>query len=315
MTGTAILCSGQGSQGAGMFDLLADAPEAAHVFKAAKAALGGHDPRELVRRASADELHANKAGQILCCTQAMAAWAVLGDIIPRPLVVAGYSVGELAAWGVAGMFDAEDVIGLAAKRASDMDDATTQPSGLAAIRGLSRHQLEPLCRARHCHVAIVNGPDQILVGGTRRSLEAFIEDAEAHSVQHAAMIPVAVASHTPLLHQASERFRDALASAHVAGEVPSGVRLLSGIDGEAVFDVSAGLDKLALQIRHTVDWAACMDSCRGAGVAKLLELGPGNALVRLIQGVMPDGEVHGLSEFHSLDGLRRWITADPETRT
>ena len=297
-----------------MFDLLANAPEAAHVFKAAKAALG-QDPRELVQRVSADELHADKAGQILCCTQAMAAWAVLGDIIPRPLVVAGYSVGELAAWGIAGMLDAEEVIGLTAKRASAMDAATTQPSGLAAIRGLSRHQLEPLCRAHHCHVAIVNAPDQILIGGTLRLLEAFIEDAEAHNAQHAAMIPVAVASHTPLLRQASKRFRDALAGVHVAGDVPSGVRLISGIDGEAVFDVSAGLDKLALQIKQTVDWAACMDACRGANVAKVLELGPGNALVRLIQGVMPDGEVHGLSEFHSLDGLKRWITADPETRT
>ena len=73
------------------------APEAAPVFEATKAALGGHDPRELVRRASADDLHANKAAQILCCTQAMAAWAVLSDVVPRPLVVAGYSVGELAA--------------------------------------------------------------------------------------------------------------------------------------------------------------------------------------------------------------------------
>jgi len=32
----AIVCSGQGSQAAGMFDLLADAPEAAAVFEAAK---------------------------------------------------------------------------------------------------------------------------------------------------------------------------------------------------------------------------------------------------------------------------------------
>ena len=93
------------------------------------------------------------------------------------------------------------------------------------------------------------------------------------------------------------------------------VRLLSGIDGEAVFDVNAGLDKLALQIRQTVDWATCTDSCRGAGVAKVLELGPGNALVRLMQGVMPDSEVHGLSEFHSLDGPKRWITANPDART
>ena len=309
MTGTAILCSGQGSQAVGMFDLLADAPKAAPVFEAARAALGGHDPREVVRQASVADLHANKAGQILCCTQAMAAWAVLGSDMPAPLVVAGYSVGELAAWGIAGVFDAAEIIGLAVKRASAMDDDTTQDCGLAAIRGLRRCQLEPLCCKHDCHVAIVNAPDQVLVGGARGSLEAFIKDADAHGAQHAAMLPVAVASHTPLLQRASERFRDALASAHAAGEVPSGVRLLSGIDGQAVFEVSAGLDKLALQIRQTIDWGACMETCRSAGVAKILELGPGNALVRLMQRVMPDSQVHGLSEFRSLDGLKRWMDA------
>jgi [acyl-carrier-protein] S-malonyltransferase len=59
----AILCSGQGYQGAGMFDLLADAPEADQVFEAAKSALDGRDPRRLVREASNDDLHAHKRWQ------------------------------------------------------------------------------------------------------------------------------------------------------------------------------------------------------------------------------------------------------------
>ena len=308
MTGTAVVCSGQGSQSAGMFDLLADAPEAAYVFEAAKAALDGHDPRELVRHASGKDLHANKAAQVLCCTQAMAAWAALGDVVPPPLVVAGYSVGELAAWGVAGALDAEDIIGLAVKRASAMDDATTQPSGLAAIRGLSRRQLEALCRVHDCHVAIVNAADQMLAGGTQASLDALIREIESHCAS-AQIIPVAVASHTPLLRRASAHFRAALGAVKLPGALPSGVRLLSGIDGDAVLNLHNGLDKLARQIQQTVDWAACMDSCRGAGVSKVIELGPGNALVRLMRGVMPDSSVHGLSEFRSLDGMKQWITA------
>ena len=311
MMGTAILCSGQGAQAAGMFDLLADAAEAAPVVAAATAAFDGRDPRDFVRHANEADLHANKAGQILCCTQAMAAWAILRDRVPMPLVVAGYSVGELAAWGVAGILDATDVLGLAVERASAMDAMTREPSGLVAIRGLSRERLEPLSRAHGCHVAIVNAPDQMLVGGTRRCLQAVLKDARALGANHATMLPVAVASHMPLLEQASNLFRSALAEAHAAAGVPSGIRLLSGIDGRTVFDPGVGLDKLALQVRQTVDWAACMDSCRSAGVSRVLELGPGNALVRLMRDVLPEGDVHGLSEFHSLDGLKRWITATP----
>jgi [acyl-carrier-protein] S-malonyltransferase len=199
MSGAAILCSGQGYQGADMFNLLADAPAATPVFEAAKFVLDGKDPRQLVREAGNDDLHTDKVGQILCCTQAMAAWAVLSAKAPRPLVVAGYSVGELAAWGVAGLLDHKGVLDLAVQRSAAMDKATTEPSGLVAIRGLRRNALDPICQARGAYIAIVNAEDQMLVGGTRRALDAVVHDAEAAGAERTTALPVAVPSHTPLL--------------------------------------------------------------------------------------------------------------------
>jgi [acyl-carrier-protein] S-malonyltransferase len=307
MSSMAVLCSGQGYQGAGMFDLLADAPEARPVFEAAKFVLEGKDPRRLVHDLGNDELHADKVGQILCCTQAMAAWAVLSAKVPRPLVVAGYSIGELAAWGVAGLLDYEEVLHLVIQRAAAMDKSTTQPSGLAAIHGLTRDKLDPICKAHGAYVAIINAEDQMLVGGTRKALEVVAQDAQAAGAEHTTMLPVAVPSHTPLLAEASEEFRQALFKAHLPEQVPSDVRLLSGIDGDTVFDVHMGAEKLARQIEQTVDWAACMQSCRAAGVSKVFELGPGDALARMMHEVIPDGDVHSLSEFHSLSGFEHWM--------
>jgi [acyl-carrier-protein] S-malonyltransferase len=312
MSGIAIFCSGQGYQDARMFDLLADAPEAAPVFRSACLNLDGADPRELVRGASSDALHADKVGQILCCTHAIAAWAVVRSKVIGPLVVAGYSVGELAAWGVAGLLDYEDVLDLAAERAAAMDEATTQPCGLVAILGLTRAMLDPICRARGAYVAIVNGEEHLLVGGTYKALEAVIRDAEAAGARRTARLPVAVASHTPLLAGASERFRKALTEANLPAQVPAKVRLLSGIDGDTVFDVRTGADKLARQIQQTVDWAACMESCRAAGVTKVVEFGPGSALARLMREVMPEGDAHSLSEFHSLSGFEDWLQRSPD---
>ncbi len=240
----------------------------------------------------------------LCCTQAMAAWAVVGGKAPRPLVVAGYSVGELSAWGVAGLLDYTGVLDLAVQRAMAMDAATTQQSGLAAIRGLKRGTLD-------AYVAIINAADQFLVGGTSKALAAVIHDAQVHGAERTTMLAVAVPSHTPLLADASDRFRQALTKARVAAEMPPGVRLLSGIDGAAVFDVRAGADKLARQIQQTVDWGTCMESCRAAGVTRVVELGPGNALARLMHEFMPDGDVHSLSEFHSIAGFRHWVEMSP----
>jgi [acyl-carrier-protein] S-malonyltransferase len=311
VSGVAILCSGQGYQGAGMFDLLADAPKADPVFKAAKLVLDGRDPRDLVHQASNKALHADRAGQILCCTQAMAAWAMVSGRVHRPLVVAGYSVGELAAWGVAGLLGYEEVLDLAVRRAAAMDSATSRQSGLVAIHGLKRNALDAICRAHGAYIAIINGADQMLVGGTNDSLAAVIRDARIHGAQRITTLPVTVASHTPLLAEASHRFRQALAEANLAPEMPAGVRLLSGIDGDTVFNVQSGADKLARQIQQTVEWAACMRSCRAAGVTKVVELGPGDALAHMMHEFMPDGDVHSLSEFHSLSGFENWIEMSP----
>lgn len=50
-----------------------------------------------------------------------------------------------------------------------------------------------------------------------------------------------------------------------------------------------------------------MDACRSGGVTKVIELGPGNALARMMQAAMPDGDAHSVSEFHSLEGLKHWL--------
>ena len=121
-----------------------------------------------------------------------------------------------------------------------------------------------------------------------------------------------VRAHTPVLISASERFRKALTGVHLPAQLPANVRLLSGIDGDTVFDVRTGADKLARQIQQTVDWAACMESCQAAGVTKVVELGPGRALARLMREVMPEGDVHSLSEFHSLTGFERWLQSPPD---
>jgi [acyl-carrier-protein] S-malonyltransferase len=102
----AVLCTGQGPQRSNMFALTGDAPEAANLFAHAATLLGGRDPREMVQTDPDDTLHQNRVGQILCTLQALAATATLRGAWPRRLIIAGYSVGEVAAWSVAGLMDA-----------------------------------------------------------------------------------------------------------------------------------------------------------------------------------------------------------------
>jgi [acyl-carrier-protein] S-malonyltransferase len=144
--------------------------------------------------------------------------------------------------------------GLAARRAAAMYSATTQACGLAAIRGLTRETLDAITRAHGAYVAIVNGRDQIVVGGTREALAAVIHDAQLLGAQRTTMLPVADAAHTPLLADASDRFRQALAKTHLAAEIPPSVRLLIGIDGATLFHVRAGADKWRAKSNRWWTW-------------------------------------------------------------
>lgn len=161
-----ILCSGQGQQHPDMFALTGEAAEAASLFAHATALLGDRDPRELVRTASSEELHHDRTGQILCTLQALAAATALRDALSDRAVVAGYSVGELAAWGVARVVDPCIALDLAARRAEVMDVASGPGEEMLFVRGLSRQAVEGLCTRHGAAVAIVNPGDGFVLGGS-----------------------------------------------------------------------------------------------------------------------------------------------------
>lgn len=305
----AILCSGQGTQHAGMFDLVSQAPEARPILEAAREVLGGQEPVEFVHEATPTTLFSNRTGQIVCCAQALAAWAIIRPRLTGQVVLAGYSVGELAAWGCAGLLTPAETLRLAVARAETIDAVGGQGSGLAALMGLRRTKVDELCRAHDAHVAIINGDSFFIVGGTQEALQAIREEAQRVGATSATILKVAVASHTPPLAEASRRFGEALARLPLPDQVADGIRLLSGVDGETVFSVLDGRSKLAAQISHTLQWAACLDGCRAARAEAVLELGPGRALANMASQFLPGAQIRSMDDFRTPEGLLAWLRA------
>ncbi|MEI9888863.1 MAG: acyltransferase domain-containing protein [Rhizomicrobium sp.] len=301
----ALLCSGQGLLHPGMFALTGGAPEAAGLFAQAATLLGGRDPRDFVRREPAAALHHDRAGQILCTLQALAAAAALREVLQGGCIVAGYSVGEMAAWGVAGYLGMADTLDLAARRADAMDAASSPGDGLLFVRGLGRDAIDALCARHGAAIAIVNPGDAFVLGGSGAALDAVAAEAQAMNAARIVRLAVEVASHTRRLAAASASFRETLR--HVPVTLAPGARLLSGVDGAAIVDAGAGLDKLAAQISHTVRWADCLQSCIEAGATAFLELGPGGALAAMAAGAYPDVPARSLDDFRSLEGVRAWL--------
>jgi [acyl-carrier-protein] S-malonyltransferase len=303
VSGLAVLCPGQGGQHAEMLDLALATARGAEVVSRAAAALGW-DPVARVR-AGGPGLFANAVAQPLVCLAEVATWLALRDAVPAPRVLAGYSLGELAAYGCAGALGPEDAVSLATRRAELMDALSPPGAGLVALRGLPLARAAALARAAGAEVAIRNGPDHCVVGGGPGAL-AEVERRAASAGATAVRIPVCVPAHTSLLSGAVAPFADALARSGLARPP---VPVLAGVSGAPVRTREAAIAALSTQLARPIDWASCLAAASELGCTVLLEIGPGSALARMAAEALPAAQVRSAAEFRSLDGVARWVEA------
>jgi [acyl-carrier-protein] S-malonyltransferase len=188
-----------------------------------------------------------------------------------------------------------------------MDRDAGDRTGLIAVVGLKLAKVARIAAGHGAFVAIILAGDSCIVGGERNVLTNVCNEAQQAGAVRVCPIPVAVASHTPLLQQASEDFAQYLSGLQPA---PAAFqrRLLSGIDGDFVTDGANGLRKLAAQLSSPIDWAACLTACREAGVDTVLELGPGRTLANNARETLPGARVRSFDEFHGLVGVQDWLT-------
>lgn len=301
-----ILCSGQGLQSATMFAITAGEPAAAPIFDQSAEILGC-DARRLVAAADRSTLYENCTSQILCVTRALAAHACLESSLPARLVVAGYSVGEMAAWSIAGAWTPGQVLSLVRIRAESMDQAARTDDCLCAVRGLDQSRLEDLCGKHGCEIAIVNPDRLFIVGGARLDVRRLCGAALTSGATRASPLDVNVASHTSRLAGAIPAFQLAIDTAP-PGRLARGRTLLSGSDGIAVVDPVTDSRKLARQLGSPLDWAACLEAMAEVNVDRLLELGPGQALAAMARTTTLFDDVRAIDDFRSIDGVRRWVS-------
>lgn len=302
----AILCPGQGGQHPAMFDLLrTDARAAGFIERCRLDELLGAPLQQVLSDPQA--LFANAHAQPLVVAAQLAAWHAIADqlrdTVGAPAVVVGYSVGELSAAAVSGVFAPHAVVPLAARRAALMDAAVQQPQGLMAVSGLDL-QLVTRCLRRHgAYVAIINGEDAVIAGGLHPSLSAAAAELVGQGARCSGL-PVSVASHTPLLRTAQAPFAALLAGLATA---PSETTLLAGVSGQAVSDAGDVAGLLARQLVEPIQWVSCMDACVERGIMVALELGPGAALSHMLRARHPTIACRSLSDFRTLGGALAWL--------
>ena len=288
-----LLCPGQGGQHAAMYDLARGDPAGAALLDACAPAL------------DQETLFENQTAQPAIVAATLATWAALRPRLPAPSLVAGYSIGELAAHGVAGALPAAEAVGLARRRAAIMDGAAAAGArgALAAVSALPLERVRAFAQVEGWHLAIVNGEDACVAGGPEPRYETFAGACEAAGAR-VQRLPVAVASHTPLIAAAVQPFADALDAAPFDGwQCP----VLAGISGARIAARQAAIEHLSRQLAETIEWSACMDAAVESGISVALELGPGAALARMFAARHPQVACRSVAEFRSLDGIVGWV--------
>jgi len=253
-----------------------------------------------------EELRANRVAQPTICAYQLTIWRKFAPQLPRPALFAGYSLGELTAFGCAGAVAAQDAVPLAAIRARFMDEAVCVPSGLLSVSGLDEPALRGLCRAHAAEIAIRNGVDQFIVGGAADALARLAADATAAGAHRVTHLGVPTPSHTSQLAGAARRFGDELRpKLRERLEVPA----LSGIDGKVVRSGAEAGAALERQMCRTIDWAACMETIASFRPQAVLEIGPGSALSRMLRECDPHLDVRAVDDFRDTAAAAAWVRA------
>lgn len=132
-----MLAPGQGSQTPGMLTPWLELPGAADRL-AAWSQISGLDLTTLGTTATAEEITDTAVTQPLVVAATLLAHEELTKrgYSAAETIVAGHSVGEIAAYAIAGVISADDAVKLAATRGAEMAKAcAVEPTGMAAVLG------------------------------------------------------------------------------------------------------------------------------------------------------------------------------------
>lgn len=224
----------------------------------------------------------------------------------RPDIVAGHSLGEIAAAAAAGCMTAADAVAVAVTRGRLMGrEAAKHPGGMLALTTPDRRVAEEAIALARQHgiaaLAAHNTPEQWVVAGTRDALRAVAARYSA--------VPVSVAGpwHTDAMDGAVAELRAAL---HTAIRGPLDTPLLCNRTGMHVLDPDDLPELLAGQLTHSVEWVSTMRTLDSGGATDVVILGPSRVLRGLVRRNLGESvALHAAELPADLDAIEEALTS------
>ncbi len=269
---------------------------------AAWSEISGLDLARLGTTATAEEITDTAVTQPLVVAATLLAHEELtkrGLLQGQDLLVAGHSVGEIAAYAIAGVLSADDAVKLAATRGAEMAKAcAVEPTGMAAVLGGEEADVLARLEALDLVPANRNAAGQIVAAGAVAALDKLVEDPPEKA--RVRKLATAGAFHTHYMASALDGY--AAAAEGVTAAEPS-TTLLSNVDGQPVASAADAMTKLVAQMTRPVRWDLCTATMRDNAVTAIVEFPPAGALTGIAKREMKGTPAYPVKSPADLDGL------------
>lgn len=295
----AFVFPGQGSQSLGMMNGYQGLPVVRETFAEASEILK-QDLWAMVEQGPAEQLNLTANTQPLMLAAGVAvlrAWNASGG--PKPVLMAGHSLGEYSALVAAGAIGFAEAVELVRFRAQCMQDAVPAGTGaMAAILGLDDEGVRAACaEAGHgeevAEPANYNAPGQVVVAGHKPAVERAIELAKSKGAKRAMLLPMSVPSHCSLMKPAAERLRERLGSVSISKPLTPVLQNADVVSAGNSNDVKEGLVR---QLYRPVRWVDTIMALPASGITHVFECGPGKVLAGLSKRISTDPPTRPLAD-------------------
>ena len=295
--------AGQGAQVPGMGRDFAEADkEIASFFEKAGAVLG-FDLAKICFEGPAEELMKSNICQPAIFVTSYAAYtAFLKRTGAEFSCAAGLSLGEWGALCASGVLDFEDTLKVLEARGRFMQEACeAEPSGMIAVVGASKEQLDALCEKSGCTVANFNSAAQQVLSGSKDQIASAASVAKELGIKRAIPLATAGAFHSRFMQSAREKLAPVLDS--ISFRAPK-FPVLSNVTGKPHSSDGSEIRALMLeQVTGTTNWAADVEMAKQMGATRFIEFGPGKVLSGLVKKIDPSLEAFSISDVASLEAV------------
>jgi len=226
----------------------------------------------------------------------------------KPDVIAGYNIGEYAAFFSAGGFLLHDGLYLLNKLSQFYSELQTQHT-ISCIRviGMQKAELEQLClqvpQEYSVSVAVYHSDTDHIVTGIAEGVDILTKQLVASESNRIETVDPAVGLHSALMNPVAQNLTPYLEKVDFK-DLETPVLATTGAGS-----ITHGTDvkqQIIRQLCEPVRWSDLIAQCSAYDL--LIEVGPGSTLTAMVHSVYPDKQVIAINEQEDIDKLVTVVT-------